>query len=290
MGGAVVLLLVLTLGAWLLFAPTAALHQGPVRGRARTVRTKSKGRVETESESLPRLVRQMSSLLAAGRTGPELWGILAHVLASESRTASGRLRARVGATGAAEEIGQSSTVALLLAVQRASVLGLSSAQAIRTACSSDTPSSQGRRRVPILSAGQQDMWLEIAACLEVCESSGAPVAAVLNRLALTIESDFDAAALRETALAGPRATVRLLGWLPFIGLGLGIAMGVDPLSVLFGSPVGWAVLCAGLLFTVTGRMWSAALISHAAHPSGSRASRSPEAHRRRTLTTAKRRR
>ncbi|MFQ4150117.1 hypothetical protein AAGW05_15745 [Arthrobacter sp. LAPM80] len=110
------------------------------------------------------------------------------------------------------------------------------------------------------------MWLDVAACFEVCEDSGASVAGVLERLADTIEADQDAAALRETALAGPRATMRLLSWLPFIGLGLGVLMGVDPLAVLFGHPMGWAVLGAGVGFAVVGRIWSARMIADAARP------------------------
>lgn len=113
---------------------------------------------------------------------------------------------------------------------------------------------------------QQRMWLDVAACFDVCAASGAPVAEVLRRLAATIEAEHDAAALRETALAGPRATVRLLNWLPFMGLGLGMVMGVDPIAVLLGSPAGWLLLAAGLGCVVAGRAWSSALIAAAARP------------------------
>ncbi|MHA7306527.1 type II secretion system F family protein [Arthrobacter sp. TMN-49] len=132
------------------------------------------------------------------------------------------------------------------------------------------------------------MWLELAACFEVCEASGAAVVGVLNRLAASIEAEQDAVALRETALAGPRATVRLLSWLPLIGLGLGIAMGVDPIGALLGGPLGWAVLATGVTFTLAGWAWSTKMIATAAAPAAARRTRiadttatTPHAQRRR---------
>jgi tight adherence protein B len=74
----------------------------------------------------------------------------------------------------------------------------------------------------------------------------------------------DAEAARQTALAGPRATVSLLAWLPLMGLGLGVALGVDPVAILVGTPLGLAALAAGLVLTVAGRMWSARLVWAAA--------------------------
>lgn len=241
-------------------------------------------------ESLPRLVRQLASLLAAGRTGPILWSAMAQVLAAEQRRVQGagaEARGRVGAGGAdlaraagaqrqqmagTGRAGQSAsgpdaTLLLVLAVQRASAMGLPTASAIRNACGESAGHGGERRQGSgTLTPQQRRTWLDVAACFEVCEASGAPVAAVLDRLAAAIEADHDAAALRETALAGPRATVRLLTWLPFVGLGLGMVMGVDPLAALFGSPVGWTVLAAGVGFAVVGRTWSAKMISSAARP------------------------
>lgn len=210
----------------------------------------------TAGESTPRLVRQLASLLAAGRAGPALWETMARVRIMEMGQAP---------TAAATD----ATLALVLAVQRASAMGLSSASAIRAACrppDSQTDRPRLRAGPDAMTAEQRRVWLDIAACFAVCEASGAPVAAVLQRLAATLEADHDAAAQRETALAGPKATVRLLTWLPAVGLGLGILMGVDPLGALLGSATGWAVLAAGLGFAVAGRFWSAKLIHSAAAP------------------------
>lgn len=250
------LILALSGAACLLFAFRNSSWTVPGKKKSRNATGLTRRHKKPAAQSTPRLVRQLASLLAAGRTGPTLWQTMAQVRIMEMGPSPG------AATPDA-------TLTLVLAVQRASALGLSSASAIHTACQ---PTNNHIER-PRLRAGsetmtteQRRMWLDIAACFAVCEASGAPVAAVLQRLAATLEADHDAAAQRETALAGPRATVRLLTWLPAVGLGLGMLMGVDPLGALFGSATGWAILTAGLGFAVAGRFWSSKLIRSAATP------------------------
>lgn len=91
-----------------------------------------------------------------------------------------------------------------------------------------------------------------------------PLADVLTRFAAQLEVESDADAARQTALAGPKATVTLLTWLPLMGLGLGMALGVDPLAMLLGTPLGLAALLGGAALTVAGRLWSARLVATAA--------------------------
>ncbi|MBP2412402.1 tight adherence protein B [Arthrobacter stackebrandtii] len=307
-----VLVLFLSAGACILIGSRGRRWWVPVHRRLFGLRDTSRRQMAPTSEEQPRLVRQLASLLSAGRTGPALWQAMVHVLAMElNRTAppggvplstrtSAQLQrwdvpgsppgaaatmlrhgmlatvhpqhppgARRDGRGAGRD-GTDATLILVIAVQRASELGLPTATAIRTTCRETSGGSRLKRAAPdqgALSLDQRRLWLDIAACFEVCEASGAPVAAVLERLAGTLEAEQDAAAQRETALAGPRATVRLLTWLPLVGLGLGMLMGVDPLGVLFGSPVGWSVLAVGAVFAVAGRTWSARMIARAAGPS-----------------------
>jgi tight adherence protein B len=111
---------------------------------------------------------------------------------------------------------------------------------------------------------ERRVWGQLAACFDVAEASGCPLADVLTRFAAQLEAEDDAEDARQTALAGPRATVRLLTWLPFLGLGLGVLLGVDPVEVLLGTPFGVAALTAGLALTAAGRIWSARLVRAAA--------------------------
>ena len=152
------------------------------------------------------------------------------------------------ATGGIAGLSAGST-AVLAAARSASLLGSSAAAAIRAASSA-------------LSAGsrEQRIWGELADCLDVAESSGCPLADILSRFAAHLEAEDDAEAARQTALAGPRATVRLLSWLPLFGLGLGTVLGVDPVGILIGNPFGIAALAAGIVLTIVGRFWSLRLV------------------------------
>ena len=100
---------------------------------------------------------------------------------------------------------------------------------------------QRRRR----NGHERRVWGQLAACFDIAEASGCPLADVLTRFAAQLEAEDDAEAARQTALAGPRATVRLLGWLPLLGLGLGMLLGVDPVRILLGTPYGTAALATG---------------------------------------------
>jgi tight adherence protein B len=120
-----------------------------------------------------------------------------------------------------------------------------------------------RAAFPRLNAKEPRIWCEVAACFDIAEASGCPLADVLTRFAAQLEVEDDAEAARQTALAGPKATVSLLTWLPLMGLGLGMALGVDPLAVLLGTPLGVAAVTVGAALTVAGRIWSARLVSAA---------------------------
>ncbi|WP_171041383.1 type II secretion system F family protein [Sinomonas susongensis] len=105
------------------------------------------------------------------------------------------------------------------------------------------------------------MWSDVAACVEAAESSGCPLAAVFDRLSAHLESEADAAAARATALAGPKATTRILSVLPFVGLLLGIFIGANPLETLTSTFVGFACLIGGGVLALAGRLWSNRLVA-----------------------------
>ncbi|MHA7169681.1 type II secretion system F family protein [Arthrobacter bambusae] len=202
------------------------------------------------------LVQQLAALLRGGRSTSRLWeelwivhGDSAHRIASSD---SDVRKARAKAPGLPKL--SSGSLQVLAAARAASMIGTSVAEAIRT--------SSGKN----LKGGnlfEYRIWGELAACLDVAEASGCPLADVLTRFAAQLEAEDDAGDARQTALAGPKATVRLLTWLPVFGLGLGMMLGVDPVGVLLPNGVGLAALAAGGVLTVTGRIWSSRLV-HAA--------------------------
>lgn len=191
------------------------------------------------------VVQQLAALLKGGRTPSRLWDELWMVYAAEERPGA----------GPDDVQGLSPASLSMVSVARAAAMrGSPVAEAIRSASAVAFPGSQSRER---------RIWGELAACFDIAAASGCPLADVLTRLAAQLEVEDDAEAARQTALAGPKATVTLLTWLPVLGLGLGVALGVDPLSILLGTPLGIAALAAGVVLTVAGRIWSARLVRSA---------------------------
>ncbi|MGO1738445.1 MAG: hypothetical protein ACTHYM_05525 [Actinomycetaceae bacterium] len=94
----------------------------------------------------------------------------------------------------------------------------------------------------------------VVAC-RVTHATGAPLAEILDRSAGGIAESARAAGARTVALAGPRATGRLLGWLPLLGLVLGAAVGADPVDVLLDGGIGSACLGLGLVLLGAGWWW-----------------------------------
>jgi tight adherence protein B len=103
------------------------------------------------------------------------------------------------------------------------------------------------------------LWASLAACWQVGEGSGAGLAAAVDRLVVGARADEEVRREIAAALAAPRATARVLAFLPVVGLGLGTAVGARPVAWLTGSAVGLLVLAAGVAFAAVGVAWTAAL-------------------------------
>jgi len=103
----------------------------------------------------------------------------------------------------------------------------------------------------------------VRAVWAVAASSGAPAAIVLER----VEQDLRAREQqrREVAaqLAGARSTGGLLAVLPVVGIGMGAAMGAEPLTVLLVRPAGQLALLAGVGLEAAGVMWTARIVARA---------------------------
>lgn len=216
-------------------------------------------RPETQLQDVPLLIHQLTALLAAGRAPHQLWADAAALQAGGAGAGPNRLLA-------------ARLLPVLEAAAQAASLGLSPVPVFQAAAESGAARSGRRfRQSPQAGAGGggavpslSGLWVELAACVSVSERSGAPLAGVLGRYAAQLESSQDQQAARETALAGPQATVRLLTWLPVGGLGLGYLLGADPVAVLAASPLGWLAAAAGAALSLLGRFWSRALVRQAA--------------------------
>ncbi len=205
------------------------------------------------------LVGAISLLVVSVRAGPVLGAAAALVAATASWLATAAVRRR-----AAEQ-----SLARLLAAVRlvvAEVAAGASPDAAMTAAAEADPS---RRRAfeaaaAALRAGD-DPAVALAAdpalrgfgrAWAVAAVTGAPVTAVLERVAADLADRREQDAAVSAALAGPRSSAVVLAALPVLGILLGLGMDADPLAFLFGSAAGQLVCLVGVACDVLGLLWT----------------------------------
>ncbi len=96
-----------------------------------------------------------------------------------------------------------------------------------------------------------------AAGWRLAARTGAPLAELLDSAAAAVRQELDVLGEVSAALAGPRATVRLLTTLPLGGIALGELIGAHPLAVLTGTAAGRVCGVSGVLLLLAGRGWMA---------------------------------
>jgi len=111
---------------------------------------------------------------------------------------------------------------------------------------------------------QDPAWRALGAAWRMSEQTGAPLAEVLDRLAVGLRQEAEVDAEVEASLAAPRATARLLAGLPLVGIALGELIGARPVAVLLGTPVGRVCGLCGVLLAVAGQLWSRRLVDRVA--------------------------
>jgi tight adherence protein B len=95
----------------------------------------------------------------------------------------------------------------------------------------------------------------LAAAWALGQDTGAPLGAVLERVAADLSARADQRRAVAVALSGPRASTVVLAGLPAVGLSLGVAMGAHPGEMLLSTSPGRLVCCAGVLLDVAGLWW-----------------------------------
>ncbi|MFF9130454.1 type II secretion system F family protein [Streptomyces sp. NPDC014806] len=102
--------------------------------------------------------------------------------------------------------------------------------------------------------------LGLAACWRVALDQGAGLAAGLDRLQAALRAERDQRADLQAQLASARSTAVLLAGLPVLGLGLGTALGADPLRVLLHTGAGLGCLLVGGLLEAAGVGWALRIV------------------------------
>lgn len=231
----------------------AVPHGAPASGQPLT----GTRRVHPDADAPALLVRELAGLLAAGRSAQQIWADAAALYsATDPRGHFLHPFAPVLQGAAAATALGHSPAPILAAAGGPGITGTAVAEG-----KGGGAAGYGRGLLP-------GLWAGLAVCVQVSERSGAPLATVLSRYAGQLDAEREAAADRAAALAGPRATVRLLTWLPAGGIVLGYMLGGNPLQVLLTTPLGWAAGAAGAGFWLAGRIWSRRLVAAAGQPPG----------------------
>jgi tight adherence protein B len=108
-------------------------------------------------------------------------------------------------------------------------------------------------------------WCSLSAAWRVATTSGAPLAPALRGFADGLRDREAARRDIEVALAGPRATARIVMVLPAVAVCLALVIGVDLLATLT-TPVGAASIGAGVALIAVARVWMRRLLRAAAPP------------------------
>lgn len=103
----------------------------------------------------------------------------------------------------------------------------------------------------------------VVAATRLALDVGAPLGRVLESVADSLVRDAEAAAERDAVIAGPRATARVIVWLPLAGAGLGWLLGVDTLAVVTSGGVGTLAAVLGVGLLVAGWVWTSRLVAAA---------------------------
>ncbi|MCG5456784.1 hypothetical protein PSH03_001687 [Micromonospora sp. PSH03] len=95
-----------------------------------------------------------------------------------------------------------------------------------------------------------------SAAVRLADRTGAPLAELLERIEADARATDRGLAAAAAQAAGARATAWLLAALPLGGIGLGYAIGVDPMSVLLHSTIGGASAVVAVALQVVGLLWT----------------------------------
>lgn len=103
-------------------------------------------------------------------------------------------------------------------------------------------------------------WQRLAVCWHLAEQHGLGVATLMRTAQRDIVTRERFSAKVHAELAGARTTAALLAGLPVLGVGLGQAIGAEPVRFLLSDGVGGWLLVVGVGLVCTGLWWSDRII------------------------------
>ncbi|MDR1447561.1 MAG: hypothetical protein LBI63_01155 [Candidatus Ancillula sp.] len=92
------------------------------------------------------------------------------------------------------------------------------------------------------------------------QNLGTPLVQVLEIVDDILTDVRELEVSKVSALAMPKATVKLLRFLPLVGILLGYILGANPIATLLTSPSGLISLSIGLVFMLVGNKWTTSIV------------------------------
>ncbi len=182
---------------------------------------------------------------------------------STDRRAGGPEDERAGADGARGRGRARDGTGLVIDVATAVRAGISPDRAWTAAGVACGPSGVPAL-VDVIGAGISpgDAHAVVSGC-RLAHQLGAPLAPVLEGIGVLLDEQAELAGDRAATAAGPRSSIRVMTWLPLACLGVGAAMGADPVHVLLTGGPGRVAFATGALLLWTGHRWARALVRSA---------------------------
>lgn len=119
--------------------------------------------------------------------------------------------------------------------------------------------------IAAVTLGGSEPWRALGACWAIARITGAPLAPALSSLVEALRDSARTTRQVNAALAGPRATMRLVLVLPLVGMIGGGLGGQDTLGFLVTTPLGGGLLVAGAIMMALAWWWLRA-VAHRALP------------------------
>lgn len=221
---------------------------GVPRSGVRTVRTTSEPTLRAPGSAVDVLLATVAASLRVGTPPAHAWAHAGVLATPDGVPHAGSLALRIDGTAREDPDDDS-------AADRADDARASRPRPVRPRRHGQTAARERREQVAALVAASR-----------VAVRLGAPLADTLEHVGREAVAAETRAARRRAALAGPRATARLLAWLPLLGLLVASLLGGDPVSTVLGGGAGAVSVTCGALAFAAGRRWIRVLVRQAERP------------------------
>ncbi len=130
---------------------------------------------------------------------------------------------------------------------------------------SGMPANLARRELDAdLARLGERQFAQFEAIWNLAMSAGGSIAGSIQSLGESFLADSRHQREIALAFAGPKATARLVAWLPSAGLVAGQLLGLHPIDAIFTNFVAFLALTFGAIFLVIGHFWTRSIVAKAA--------------------------